>query len=121
MKILALGSAIFLAALLAIIGFAMIPGGPEDYVGPMWVGLASLLMLPVGYWLIARKILSARYAALIVLAMAVAVIALWVPLFRSRPMMLAHGGAMGFWTALWTVASLPFMRVVTKDLRRPRR
>ncbi|SMQ69521.1 hypothetical protein SAMN06297468_1708 [Altererythrobacter xiamenensis] len=121
MKILALGSAIFLAALLAIIGFAMIPGGPEDYVGPMRMGLASLVMLPAGYWLIADKILSAKYAAMIVLAMGITIAALWIPLLRSRLMMLAHGGAMAFWTALWAIASLPFLRVVTKDLRKPRK
>ena len=121
MRILALGSAIFLAALLAIIGFAMIPGGPRDYVGPMRVGFAALLMLPAGYYLIASRVLTARVAAMIVLAMVITIVALWIPLVRSAAMMQAHGGAMAFWTALWTVASLPFMRVVTKDLRRPRK
>ena len=122
MKALALASALLLAGLLAIIGLATIgTGGPDSYVWPSRVGFGSLIGLPIGYWFIARRVLRPVGGALIVALMAVIAIALWTPLVANGPMLVMHGPVLAIWTAVWTVAALPFMRVVAKGLRAPRK
>ena len=97
------------------------PGGPSSYVGPFRAALAALLLLPIGYWFIARKTMPAIIGAAITLMMVSVAIGLWMPLVQSGGMRTIHSGPLVVWTALWLVASLPFMRVMVKRLRKPRR
>lgn len=110
---------LFIAMLLSVIGFGMIgPGGTHAYAWPARVGFASLIFLPAGYFFMALRSLPPIGGGLAFLAMVIAAISLWIPLIGTEWMRNIHSDVLLIWTAVWGAASLPFLRLAMKGIRK---
>ena len=120
MKILGIAGGIFLGLILFVIGFSMIgPGGPNTYAAPAQFSGFTTFVLPVAYFLNARRAFPPAAGWTICAVMAAIAALLWIPLFKSEWLWNGHAGAMAVWTAIWAIAALPFLRAGVKGLRRP--
>ena len=116
MKWLAIVGGVLLAALLVIIGYSLSGLGHAKGFGlPLQLALASLVVLPGGYWMIANRHLRPLGGCIIAALMIAALAALWLAMPH-----VSYSAAMSVWTAVWLVAVLPFMRLALKGLRRRR-
>ena len=119
MKGFAVLSGLFLAILLTIIGYGMaMRDDPRPFMLPILVGSASLLLLPLGYWMIAKRRMRHVGGGIATGAMLVTLAALWLWLLRGAGMWTTHALPLVIWSAVWLVANLPFQRLVVKQWRR---
>ena len=121
MKGFAVIAGLFLAFLLCISGYGMAMRDPyRPFALPFYASLMVLILLPFGYWMVARRQMQAKGGLAVSICMILTLGVLWSSLIWRYDMDSANAQALMIWSAVWVIASLPFMRLVVKHIRKRR-
>ena len=118
MKGFAVIAALLLSSMLLVIGYAMAnPVGGDAHKAPLLISALSVIVLPACYWMMASRRMGPAAGLVLTVAMVGIAAGLWLPILASNWRLEAHAGGLIFWTAVWLVAALPFVRLVIKGAR----